>query len=81
MFNAVAHSIGLGRELVDIIQNGVVIPEIELNITGEDCTADGCVVMGGGNIYSYIVNPITGRKVNINGSLGREILRNYQKLA
>ena len=28
-------------------------------------------------MYDKIVNPKTGRKVNINGKLGRQILRNY----
>jgi hypothetical protein len=28
-------------------------------------------------MYRQIVNPITGRKVNINGNLGTEIIRNY----
>ena len=28
-------------------------------------------------MYNKIVNPKTGRKVNINGKIGREILRNY----
>jgi len=27
--------------------------------------------------YQYIVNPKTGRKCNINGKLGREVIRNY----
>ena len=28
-------------------------------------------------LYNQIVNPITGRKVNINGNLGKKILSNY----
>ena len=28
-------------------------------------------------MYDKIMNPKTGRKVNINGKLGRQILRNY----
>ena len=28
-------------------------------------------------MYSKIVNPKTGRKVNINGSLGKSIIKNY----
>ena len=79
ILNAITYSIGLGREIIDIIQNGVVIPEIELNMTDEECEGRGCVMMGGNNSYSYIVNPSTGRKVNIHGNLGKEILRNYQK--
>ena len=33
----------------------------------------------GGNSenYSYIINPKTGRKVNVNSNLGRNILKNY----
>lgn len=30
---------------------------------------------GGG--YSYIVNPVTNRKVNVNGIIGQQIIRNY----
>jgi len=30
---------------------------------------------GGG--YSYIVNPVTNRKVNVNGFIGQQIIRNY----
>jgi len=29
------------------------------------------------NIYLKIINPATGRQVNVNGRIGREILRNY----
>ena len=79
ILNAITYSIGLGREIIDIIQNGIVIPEIELNLTEEDCTDAGCVMMGGNNSYSYIINPSTGRKVSIQGDLGKQILRNYQK--
>ena len=32
---------------------------------------------GGGNIYNYIVNPVTGRKVLISGKKGRQILKKY----
>ena len=32
-------------------------------------------MLGGG--WSYIVNPQTGRKVNINGKLGQKVLMNY----
>ena len=28
-------------------------------------------------MYSLIVSPITGRKVSVNGKLGKSILRNY----
>lgn len=28
-------------------------------------------------MYSKITNPITGRKISINGKLGKTILRNY----
>jgi len=28
-------------------------------------------------MYSQIINPKTGRKVNVNGRLGRRIIRNY----
>jgi len=31
----------------------------------------------GGNLYSTIINPITGRKVSIFGKLGKIILKNY----
>lgn len=30
---------------------------------------------GGG--YSYIVNPVTNRKVNVNGIIGQQIIKNY----
>ena len=29
------------------------------------------------NLYQYITNPLTNRKVNINGLLGKQILKNY----
>ena len=32
---------------------------------------------GGKNIYQHIVNPVTGRKVSINGKTGKDILRQY----
>ena len=32
---------------------------------------------GGSNVYNYIINPLTNRKVNINGKKGREILFMY----
>ena len=32
---------------------------------------------GGSQVYNYIVNPLTNRKVNINGKKGKEILQNY----
>ena len=28
-------------------------------------------------MYSKIVNPKTGRKVNINGGIGKKVLKNY----
>ena len=31
----------------------------------------------GGNLYQKIVNPLTNRKVNINGKIGKQILRQY----
>ena len=31
-------------------------------------------------MYKYIINPMTGRKVNINGKLGRTIINNYLKI-
>jgi hypothetical protein len=31
----------------------------------------------GAIIYNYITNPITGRKVNINGKIGKKVLLNY----
>ena len=34
--------------------------------------------VGGGN-YKYIINPLTGRKVNINGIIGKKVLNNYIK--
>ena len=30
-----------------------------------------------GGKYNYIVNPKTGRKVNINGKIGKQVLRKY----
>jgi hypothetical protein len=32
---------------------------------------------GSGNIYNKIVNPKTGRKVNIFGKIGKTVLKNY----
>ena len=32
---------------------------------------------GGNNLYSAIVNPLTGRKVSIFGKIGKNIIRNY----
>ena len=32
---------------------------------------------GGGNPYEMIVNPETGRRVSVNGKIGRRVLRNY----
>lgn len=32
---------------------------------------------GGGNPYGMIVNPETGRRVSVNGKIGRSVLRNY----
>ena len=29
------------------------------------------------DIYQYIVNPETGRKVNINGKIGKKVIKNY----
>ena len=49
--------------------------EIEDNIKSTRRLPLWC--LGGGSIYNTIVNPITGRKVNINGRLGRNILQNY----
>ena len=31
----------------------------------------------GGSLYNKIVNPETGRKVNINGPIGRKVLKKY----
>ena len=33
------------------------------------------------NNYKFIINPTTGRKVNINGKLGQQILNNYTQLS
>ena len=33
----------------------------------------------GGSIYQKIINPVTGRKVNINSKSGIKILKNYLK--
>ena len=30
-----------------------------------------------GGSYNYIINPATGRKVNVLGNLGKKIIRNY----
>jgi len=30
-----------------------------------------------GGAYRYIVNPKTGRKVHVNGIIGRKVLNNY----
>ena len=30
-------------------------------------------------MYEYIVNPKTGRKVNVNGTIGRKVIQNYLK--
>lgn len=35
------------------------------------------ISMWGGDIYKYIINPITNRKVLIKGKLGKKILRKY----
>ena len=32
------------------------------------------------NIYDQIVNPLTGRRVNINGKIGQNVLRNYMQV-
>ena len=30
------------------------------------------------SVYQLIVNPESGRKVNINGKIGRKVIENYQ---
>lgn len=40
-------------------------------------SASGKKQTGGKNVYTKIVNPKTGRKVNINGALGKSIVKNY----
>jgi len=35
------------------------------------------VQKAGSIIYQYITNPITGRKVNINGKIGKKVILNY----
>ena len=30
--------------------------------------------------YNFITNPLTGRKVNIHGKVGQQVLTNYKKL-
>ena len=35
-----------------------------------------CKDMRGGG-YQFIINPVTGRKVNVNGKLGKTIIKNY----
>jgi len=36
-------------------------------------------LLTGGTYYNKIVNPMTGRKVNVNSNLGKKILKNYLK--
>ena len=50
----------------------------------EDCTIPGCCNGSGienvevnNKLYNKIINPKTGRYVNINGKIGREILRGF----
>ena len=41
----------------------------------------GGIQLGGGeNVYNYIINPTTNRKVRLDGKLGKEVLRNYMNL-
>jgi hypothetical protein len=57
------------RDLVEIIANG----GIEYNI--DELTLH----MGGGNIYNFIINPKTNRRVNIYSKLGQKIISNYER--
>ena len=36
-------------------------------------------IQTGGGLYKFIINPISGRKVNINGKLGQNIIKQYTK--
>ena len=43
------------------------------------CTSPYEAILSGGGLYLKIVNPETGRKVNIFGKLGQRVLGNYLK--
>lgn len=38
-----------------------------------------CELLNGGTYYNKIVNPMTGRKVNVSSNLGKKILKSYLK--
>ena len=57
------------RDLIEIIANGGIVYNIE----------EIDLQMGGGNIYNFIINPKTNRRVNIYSKLGQKILSNYER--
>ena len=57
------------RDIIEIIANGGIVYNID----------ELTLHMGGGNIYNFIINPKTNRKVNIYSKLGQKILSNYEK--
>lgn len=75
-FNKIKNKIHSGQELT---QKEREMWENSCKITwpGTDKKPCWCCkdMMGGG--YQFIINPETGRKVNINGRLGKKIINNY----